>query len=1159
MIARSMSMITLITGRQSDDLESLAIQTAVTTYLKYPQGQTFLLVPNHIKFTTEVRALRKLGDLTGQAQPAAKNLHVLSFSRLAWFFLRDAPGKQLTVLDDAGGQMLMRKVFEKCQDQLQLLQDQQANPGLMGDLYQAVQIGRSAGIDFTELSQQAQAEEAQAKFYDLGILSQGMQAEMEGKFQTSSDYLLQLNQLLAETDVSQLHFCLCGFSHFSQPELVTIKLLTAKGADVSLIFETKTGQINSEPVKGDYDYLVQTTIHRLQRFWKSRRLSWRPRVAQTSPRSKEQTKLNRFWTGQASAADSQTLTEHSFIQLTQADSRYAEAYFVARTIYQQVALGQARFRDFLVLAPDLQAYETYLLPILRQNQVPFFDDLQRQMKYHPLVILLENLKVLLQGDWSTPAILAILKTHLLVPTWYLNEQDFTADLDLLENFVLAHGINHQRWQQNWQQFAQADLLAMDHNPAILNNLERLRKFIVERLQPLIASLQAETDPRQGVTTLFEFLVNSGVARRLDHWRADASQKGDQQAAQEPEQVWDLLTDLLQDYLLMAPAEFDQEEFFDLLTNGFSQASFAQIPSTLDAVNVSEFGMVQQHTYQQVFIIGATSTALPKIEHQPGFVTSENIAAVQAAFTDETYLEDQQELNNLDQTYQFGRALALASQRVYLSYPVLNAANERLEPSIYFTRLQAISGPIFIQHDLPAQDGSDLLNFITNPEASLGYLTFLKQDELLQLAADFKPALTKQVLASADFDNQPKNISPALAQQLYGRKLSASVSQLETYYGNSFEYFLTYGLRLKPRLENELDVIQAGNYYHQTMDSLVKYLQARNLQLADLPAGKLNEIVNQLQAKLQAQPRYQQLQQEPLNQYLFSLLNQTTHKMVKSWQAKSRQTNLQPRYSELGFGSGQPVPGLDFSLDEQTGISLRGKIDRVDLAEQAEQVLGQIIDYKSSAKSFDLGMFASGLALQMVSYLDVLAKHQDFFAGEKPLAILGAFYQTMTSQVERLNLKTLFNADLQLKPDLASGQQRLLYRGLLINDPELLTAADQSLNTQQKSQLYGGVSVRKKGGLTLPRTSTFNQAQFQQLLAYDEYLLEQAGREILSGEIKLNPYRKGQQTQLQYSNFKDIYFFDAMLPSNRYHEIPSMTKTDLLKLIKEVLGGKQLDD
>jgi ATP-dependent helicase/nuclease subunit B len=78
-----------------------------------------------------------------------------------------------------------------------------------------------------------------------------------------------------------------------------------------------------------------------------------------------------------------------------------------------------------------------------------------------------------------------------------------------------------------------------------------------------------------------------------------------------------------------------------------------------------------------------------------------------------------------------------------------------------------------------------------------------------------------VLEGSSFKNIPENLSPELAQELYGDRIETSVSQLETYYQNSFEYFLNYGLHLKKRFENELDVIQAGNYYHETFDYLVK--------------------------------------------------------------------------------------------------------------------------------------------------------------------------------------------------------------------------------------------------------------------------------------------------------------------------------------------------
>ncbi|MDK6748073.1 hypothetical protein QP367_24995, partial [Citrobacter sp. UMB8248A] len=76
---------------------------------------------------------------------------------------------------------------------------------------------------------------------------------------------------------------------------------------------------------------------------------------------------------------------------------------------------------------------------------------------------------------------------------------------------------------------------------------------------------------------WNFLIKNRVAKRLEAWRKEANDAGDLQLAQQPEQVWSTLNDLLKDYLLVAK-EFSLEQFFDLLISGFSEANFSQIPS-----------------------------------------------------------------------------------------------------------------------------------------------------------------------------------------------------------------------------------------------------------------------------------------------------------------------------------------------------------------------------------------------------------------------------------------------------------------------------------------------------------------------------------------------------------------------------------------------------
>lgn len=84
-----------------------------------------------------------------------------------------------------------------------------------------------------------------------------------------------------------------------------------------------------------------------------------------------------------------------------------------------------------------------------------------------------------------------------------------------------------------------------------------------------------------------------------------------------------------------------------------------------------------------------------------------------------------------------------------------------------------------------------------------------------------------MLEGSSFKNIPQDLSPELAQQLYGDRIETSVSQLETYYQNSFEYFLNYGLHLKKRFENELDVIQAETTTMKLLIILLKELKKRS--------------------------------------------------------------------------------------------------------------------------------------------------------------------------------------------------------------------------------------------------------------------------------------------------------------------------------------------
>lgn len=262
-------------------------------------------------------------------------------------------------------------------------------------------------------------------------------------------------------------------------EGLTIKLLMKYAKSVTIAFKTKNGEVTPDSEAGDYDYVIQKTISRLSYYLQKEDIDYSIEQVKVTPNPSKREILNGVWT--------QTLPkpeELNQVQLVKADSRYAEAYFVAHTIYQQVALSNYRYQDFLILAPNLHEYETYLTPILRQNDIPFFNDLQQEMKYHPLVVLIENLANLLEHPYNTQNIITILKTCLIIPDWYKDQQAYLHDVDELENFVLAHGINHQLWKKSFNYFIDAETIKLDKMPDEVANIDKLRQFIIEEIDKM---------------------------------------------------------------------------------------------------------------------------------------------------------------------------------------------------------------------------------------------------------------------------------------------------------------------------------------------------------------------------------------------------------------------------------------------------------------------------------------------------------------------------------------------------------------------------------------------------------------------------------------------------------------------------------------------------
>lgn len=157
-------MIKILVGRQTDPMQEKILQEAVQNYQHFPDHKTFVIVPNHIKFTTEVRAINRVATSQKHTEQSVKNLQVLSFSRLAWFFLKDAKKGLPTELDNAAAAMLLAKIIDQKKEQLHFFQTTDLNPGLIKQLYDTILQVREGNLNLDDIDLDTLELETKIKF-----------------------------------------------------------------------------------------------------------------------------------------------------------------------------------------------------------------------------------------------------------------------------------------------------------------------------------------------------------------------------------------------------------------------------------------------------------------------------------------------------------------------------------------------------------------------------------------------------------------------------------------------------------------------------------------------------------------------------------------------------------------------------------------------------------------------------------------------------------------------------------------------------------------------------------------------------------------------------------------------------------------------------------
>lgn len=1215
-----MSTLQFVTGPAAKNHEKELIQQLDKDMQKYPDDQFFYLVPNHIKFSTEIRVLQRLREIHQQEDVYAQSrLQILSFSRFAWLILRDQPQYQRQRISQVGMNMLVAKIVAGMSvDDLHLFAKEAHQSGFIQDLTQQLIEFENGNIDphatdkivekLQQLSNSDSQADASAKIQMLFHVYDQFDQALAGRLNTATIYE-QLTKQLDQQDLSHVHFYLDRFnSQFSAKEeaMVEAMIRNGKSTMISLILNHQEVQ---HPVDDDLYSMTLNQYKRLRAFAQNEGIDILPNIEASQKRTNADLAAVEQWmdsmtrlTNPKPLKEGNTLDHVHFFT---APTRFDELSRVAAKIRQMVATEKYtdqdgkqknyRYRDFLVLTRHLDGYETMLEPIFESHGVPVFNDNDRSMADAPLVTLLDALFKIADRNYQLEDVLQLLKTGLLQPH---NSRGFKYAVYQAENWCLKYSRTKKDWlsKEDWSYdpLFQADAVdkttkegqrALYKEQRLDRQLNLVHNYVRDHIAPLVGALKAAKTGKEGATILYQGLSDLELPKQLKRWANNASAAGDLNQAQEPQQVWHTFCNLLDEYVaIMGDDDFDLDSFQNLLTVGFQVATYSQIPSTIDQVLVSETGITQTDQRKVVFMIGSTDDVMPEVSVNNSLLSDDDRDLLKNCLADNQFLPQVGLGRIRNEPLINCLGMLAAENELFMSAPIAGGDDGALRPSPYMVGLARYcnkyddSTKSFTEDmpmaPVPQSDFADLKPFVSSQAATWSayvqvYRDVKNSNAKLGSAWRQVSALLNQdrveQLRNFKYSNDTTNLSKELASQLYGETdpqdkkkrhntLYTSISQLQTYYRNPYEYFLKYGLKLKKRDELEISNADSGTFYHDSMEKLIDSVINGNEKLADLTDEELTKRMNQaMDWAFAQQPAINQLAKNYRRiAYQKHYLQGVATTMGRVLRNQAKASDAHPVDVELSFDQTDESKGawaaLHYQLANQQQVFVRGRIDRLDkIAVQDDATYYNVVDYKSGNKKFDLVDAYYGLDLQMLTYLNSLSQH--LAAIKAKAKVGGALYL-------HLNAPSYHYGDLQKGDATDVELQKHLYHGVIMNDPQLLMQLDHGLVKGQRRLLDLSTKQNKNKETKQEQPYTFkkktgsllvNAAELAALLQRNQQLLIDAATNILAGDVQLHPFHRDKRTGLDYSDYLDVFRFDNMLDYHKYNYIDESDDDVLSKL------------
>lgn len=1153
-----------IIGRSGTGKSGRVMDEIKEKQLENPLGKPLLyIVPDQMTFQQEY-ALFHDKELTGSIRA-----QVVSFSRLAWRILQETGGATKQFISSVGIQMMLRKIIEEKQGEWFTFHKAMEKQGFLNQLEQMItefkryqvtpEVLRAQIEHMNQFVHKEPGEVALTnKLEDLLYVYEKLVFTLKDHYVDSEDQLQILAEKIKESSLLRgAEIYIDGFHSFTPKELTVVEELMRNCSSVTITLTLD----NPEKTGNEMDLFYQTTetYHVLNQIAAENHISIDEVVRMEPENGKFKDRPyfahleNYFDTRPAPS-----FAGNANIQIAEAVHPRAEVEGAAQEVLRLVREENYRFQDIAIFMRQSNVYHDLIHTIFADHGIPVFIDEKRTMLNHSLIEFIRSALDIVEGNWRYDAIFRVLKTGFIPKSD--QEYPLTNDaIDELENYVLEYGIrSRDRWfsEKEWkfQRFRGFDQAAQtNHEKEIQTRINRYRAQVIHALKPFDEDIRQAKTVVEFCETIYLLLERLGVPLRLEKMRTYYDEEGLLEKGREQEQVWNAVVQLFDEMVEMAgEEEMTLSIFSSALDAGFETLTFSHVPPSIDHVIVGTIDRSRMSGIKCSFLLGVNDGVWPMKPPADGMISEEEREMLASQGIQ---LADSSKRQLLDDWFYMYLAFTAAKDRLWVSYPLSDEEGKGKMPSQLLKRLEDLFPTC--KDRLLLQDPDDLFEaerFVTSPVKTRSALTAQlsrhQKGYLIQpiwwevfnwyVKNQSKNSTTYKVLQSLYYQNEPKDLDEETVKQLYPKEIHASVSRFESYFRCSYQHFAKYSLKLDERQTYKLDAPDIGMLFHEAIKIITEWIQKEGKDYSTINQTDANTYAKRAVGNLAPILQHQILHSSNRHKYISQKLEEIIARATYILSEQARLSHFSPVGLELGFGVDEDLPPLTMNLPNGYKLLLRGRIDRVDKATNIDDLYLRIIDYKSSSRGLDLIEVYYGLALQMLTYLDVVLTHSERWLKQKATPAGVLYFHVHNPMISK---------DVKLDSEKIDEEifKKYKMKGLLLSDEEIVKKMDTSIDSVNMSHIVP--AGLKKNGEFKSNSSIAGKETFDQLQSHIHHLMERAGLDITSGKVHLNPYENKNQIACTYCPFHSVCQFDPILEENNYRKLKSMKDKEVLEKIR----------